>query len=154
MSNVEERLRAQGLELPKAPVPQYQYISAKRVADFVFVAGQGPSIDGMNKYVGQLGGEVTLAEGIEAAKLCALNCLACLKSIVDLDDVEDIAQVVGYVNSVAGFKQQPEVMDAASEVFIAAFGEQGKHPRAAVGTSVLPVPVEVLIVAKVKEGSQ
>ena len=151
MSRVEEKLQKEGLEVPNAPIPKYNYVPAKRVGDLVFVAGQGPFVNGKDMYPGQLGKELSVQDGAEAAKLCALNCLACLKTVVDLDDVEEIAQVVGYVNSVDGFDKQPEVMNSASNVFVAAFGEHGRHARAAVGTSVLPVSVEVVLVAKVKE---
>ena len=153
MSKVEKNLEKNSLRVPTVPAPQYNYVPAKRVGDLVFVAGQGPSVNGKNMYVGQLGRELSVQEGIEAAKLCALNCLACLKTVVDLDEVEEIAQVIGYVNSVDGFDKQPEVMNGASNVFIAAFGAHGRHARAAVGTSVLPVPVEVVIVAKVASSS-
>lgn len=153
MDKIEANLKKIGLEVPAVPVPKYEYIPAKRVGDLVFVSGQGPSRNGEAIYVGKVGGDLTVAQGREAARLSALNCLACLKQMVGtLDNVDEIVQVVGFVNSAPGFGQQPEVINGASKLLVDVFGERGKHTRAALGTSDLPgnIAVEVMLVAKVK----
>ena len=104
-------------------------------------------------YVGKIGGEVSLKEGYESAKICAINCLAAIKSVIgSLDKIDEIIKVKGYVNSTSDFYRQPEVVNGASELIVKIFGEKGKHARSALGTSVLPgnIPVELEMIVKVK----
>ena len=155
MGSIDRRLQELGLEIPTPAEPKYEYVPTKRVGDLIFVSGQGPSRNGEDVYVGQVGADLTVEEGQAAARLCAINCLACLKQAVgSLENIEDIVQLTGFVNSAPGFGQQPEVMNAASRLFGDVFGEHGRHARAALGTSNLPgnIAVEILIVAKVKDG--
>jgi len=155
MSNtaVEERLKELGFKLPVVPKPVAEYVPAKRVGDLVYVSGQGPIRDGKPVYVGQVGGEVSTGEAYKAAEICALNCLAAIKSVVgSLEEVEEIVQLRGFVNSVPGFHDQPKVINGASELLVRAFGDHGRHVRAALGTSNLPgnIPVEIEMVAKAR----
>ena len=153
-NNVEQKLRELGLELPAAPSPIAEYVPAKRVGNMVYVSGQGPIRDGKPICVGRVGREVSLEDAYAAARMTVLNCLAAAKTVTgSLDRIEDVVQVRGFVNSAPDFHDQPKVMNGASELLVAAFGERGRHARAALGTSNLPmnIPVEIEMVLSVGE---
>lgn len=106
----------------------------------------------MLKYRGKVGGELTIEQGYEAARLCTLNALAAIKAAVgDLDRVSRIVKVVVFVNSAPGFTDQPKVANGASEFLANVFGEAGQHARSAVGVSDLPLgsACEVELIAEV-----
>jgi enamine deaminase RidA (YjgF/YER057c/UK114 family) len=150
---IEHKIKELGLILPEAPKPVAEYIPAKKIGNLVFTSGQGPIKDGKFIYVGKIGGEVSLKEGYESAKICAINCLAAIKSVIgSLDKIDEIIKVKGYVNSTSDFYRQPEVVNGASELIVKIFGKKGKHARSALGTSVLPgnIPVELEMIVKVK----
>jgi len=152
-AGVEQRLAELGLALPAVPTPVAEYVPAKRVEQLVFVSGQGPIRDGKPLYVGQVGAEVSLEDGYEAARVSALNCLAAIKGVIgSLDLVDQMVQVRGFVNSAPGFHDQPKVVNGASELLVQLFGDRGRHARAALGTSNLPlnIPVEIEMIAAVK----
>jgi len=152
MANIEAKLQQMGITLPPVPKPVAAYIPARKVGNLVFVSGQGPAVEGEFVHVGKVGVNKTVQEGYEAAKICALNCLAAVKNLVgSLDKVEEIIQVRGFVNCATDFGEQPEVINGASELLQEIFGDQGKHARAALGTSSLPrdITVEVEMVVKV-----
>jgi len=154
MMNAEARLKELGFELPEVPKPVAEYVPAKRAGDLVYVSGQGPIRDGTPVYIGRVGAEVSPEDAYKAAQICALNCLAAVKSLVgSLDAVEEIVQVRGFVNSAPDFHDQPKVVNGASELLVKLFGERGRHARAALGTSNLPlnIPVEVELVARVRK---
>ena len=149
--NAVERL---GLVLPAAPKAVAAYVPWVRTGNLIFVSGQLPSKDGKVVYAGAVPTAVTLEAGVEAAKLCAINALAVLKDACggDLDQVVKIVRVGIFVQSAEGFDGQPKVANGASELFMAVFGEAGKHARASVGANALPLnaAVEVEVVAEVK----
>jgi enamine deaminase RidA (YjgF/YER057c/UK114 family) len=148
-TGVEERLKELGVKLPVVSKPVAEYVPAKRVGNLVYVSGQGPIRDGKAVYVGRVGKEVSLDEAYKAAEICALNCLAAIKSVVgSLETVEEIVQVRGADD----FHDQPKVMNGASELLTKAFGDCGRHVRAALGTSNLPgnIPVEIEMIAKAR----
>ena len=148
---VEEKLKSLGLELPEPPKPVGAYIGAKEAGGFVFVAGQGP---GPGFKMGKIGKDLTLEEGYEAAKRTALNCLAQLKALIgDLDRVEKIMQVIGFINSADGFRQQPAVLNGFTELLIKIFGDEvGRPTRAAIAVSVEGwLPVEAYMIVKLKD---
>jgi len=152
--SAEKRLEEIGVELPEAPVPMGAYVPALVVGSLAFVSGEKASIGGKMAYAGKVGGDLTIEEGYEAARICGINCLAALRSALDsLDDVERVVKVVGYVNSAPGFNQQPKVVNGASELFLEVFGERGQHARVAVGVNELPddSPVEVSMIVKLRE---
>lgn len=154
MGEIESKLEDLGLDLPEAPLPVAEYVPAKKVGNLVYGSGQGPIKNGEFLHVGKIGTDVSLEEGYEAAKICALNCLAAIKSVIgSLDKIEEIVKVRGFVNSSDDFFDQPKVINGASELLVEIFGENGKHARSALGTSVLPgnIPVELEMVVKVKE---
>lgn len=150
-TDAERKLTELGLQLPKPARPSAEYVSSKRIGDLLFLSGQGPIRDGIPLIVGQVGGEVSLAEGIEAARQAALNALAVIKDAAgSLNRVREIVQVRGFVNSAPGFFEQPVVMNGASELLAAVFGERGRHVRCALGTSSLPhnIPVEIEMIVQ------
>jgi enamine deaminase RidA (YjgF/YER057c/UK114 family) len=150
---IEDRIKSLGLELPEAPKPVANYVSAVRTGNYVFTSGQIPFVKGELKAKGKVGGELTVEEGYECAKIAALNCLAAVKSMVtDLDRVNRIIRVTGFVNSALGFTEQPKVLNGASDLLVEIFGERGKHARLAIGATELPggAPVEVEMVVEVR----
>ena len=113
---IEKKMKEMGLILPEAPKPIAEYIPAKKIGNLVFTSGQGPIKDGKFIYVGKVGGTVSLEEGYDSAKMCAMNCLAAIKLVIgSLDEIDEIVKIKGYVNSVPDFYRQPEVVNGASE---------------------------------------
>ncbi len=152
MSEVERKLQAMGLTLPDAPAPVANYVRAVQVGDLVFLSGHGPTKDGAAAYRGKLGREFSVAEGYEAAKLVMLNCLASLKEAIgDLDRVRRIVKLLAMVNSTPDFVRQPEVINGASDLLVALYGDRGRHARSAVGMVALPfdIPVEIEMIVQV-----
>ncbi|MGN6575533.1 MAG: RidA family protein [Nocardioides sp.] len=152
----EARLADLGLTLPHVPAPLAAYVPAVQVGNLVYTAGQLPLENGKLAAVGKVGegpGLITPAEAEGLARTCALNAIAAVKSIVhDLDRVTQVLKVVGFVASDPRFTGQPSVINGASELIGAAFGERGRHARSAVGVAVLPLdaPVEVELVVAVE----
>lgn len=145
---VVERLRAAGLSLPDPPQALGDYVPAVRSGSLVFTAGQLPMQDGALLATGRVGSEVTAEDAARCAERCALNALAAAAGVCDLDAVTRVVKVVGYVASSPDFTAQPTVVNGASAVMTAAFGETGKHAREAVGVASLPMaaPVEVSLI--------
>ena len=148
MSRVGDRLKEAGYVLPPAPAALGSYVPAVRAGTLVFTAGQLPLRDGALLTSGHVGDEVSAETARACAAQCALNALAAASTVCDLDEVTKAVKVTGYVASTAGFTAQPSVVDGASEVVLVAFGDTGRHARAAVGVAELPLgaPVEVEIV--------
>ena len=148
---VEARLRQAGLELPPAPQALGSYVPATRAGALVFTAGQLPVRHGSLVTSGTVDDRVPAVVAREAAAVAALNALAAASTVCDLDDVERVLRLSGFVASAPGFTDQPSVVDGASEVVLAAFGEAGRHARIAVGVPSLPkdAPVEVELVLAV-----
>jgi len=136
--SAEKRLQELGIVLPEGPAPGGNYLSAKSVGDLLYLAGAistGP--DGV--ITGTAGAGKNVAEGYAAARACALTQLAVLRhTLGTLDKVRQIVSVNGYVNAVAGFPDSPAVINGASDLLVAVFGDPGRHVRAAVGVSGLP----------------
>jgi enamine deaminase RidA (YjgF/YER057c/UK114 family) len=146
VSAVEARLAELGLSLPEVVPPLAAYQPAVRTGIHVYTAGQLPMVDGRLPVTGKVGAGVTPEEARELARTCALNALAAVKSVAgDLDRVARVVKVVGFVASAADFTGQPAVLNGASELLGAVFGDKGVHARSAVGVAVLPLdaPVEV-----------
>ena len=149
----EAKLKEMGIELPQAPKPLAAYIPAIVAGEFVYTSGQVPMAAGELKYKGKVGSDLTEEQGYEAAKLCAINCLCAIKGVIgDLDKIAQVIKVTGFVNSAPGFSSQPKVINGASEFLGQVFGDAGKHARAAVGVSELPInaAVEVEMIVKLK----
>lgn len=147
----EQRLVDLGIQLPTPPKPVAAYVPGVRAGNLVFTSGQVPFVNGELAFQGKVGGELTLEQGKEAARICALNALAVVRDIAgSLDQVKRIVKLLVFVNSAPGFSDQPQVGNGASELMLEIFGEAGRHARSAVGTSELPlnVPVEVEMVVE------
>ena len=149
--SVEARLAALGLELPEVATPAGAYVPAVISGNLVFTAGQIPLVDGKLMAEGRLGAEITAEAGKEIAQRCALNAIAAVKSVLgDLGRVKKVVKVVGFVASTPEFTAQPGVVNGASKLLQAAFGDAGIHARSAVGVAVLPLnsPVEVELIVE------
>lgn len=151
---IDARLKELGIVLPAAPVPSANYVPWVVSQNLVFIAGQIPTQDGKPAFVGKVGREFTPEQGREAARVCALNIVAHLKTACggDLDKVARCAKVGAFVNCVADFANQPEVVNGASDLIVSIFGDAGKHARFAVGAPSLPrgVAVEIDAVFELK----
>lgn len=156
MTNVdtpEQKLAALRLTLPQLPAPGGNYVSAKCVGEIVYLAGvisTGP--DGV--IAGTAGAGRGVEEGYAAARACVLTQLAVLRyTLGSLDRVAEVLTVNGYVNAVSGFADSPAVINGASDLLVAIFGDAGRHVRAAVGVSALPrnALVELQMTVRVKE---
>ncbi|MFL6114451.1 MAG: RidA family protein [Catenulispora sp.] len=148
----EAKLAELGLKLPEVVAPVAAYIPAVRTGTFVYTSGQLPMVDGALPMVGKVGAEVSPEDAKALAQRCALNALAAVKAeIGDLALVKRIVKVVGFVASAPEFTGQPAVINGASELLGAVFGEAGRHARSAVGVAVLPLdaPVEVELIVEV-----
>jgi enamine deaminase RidA (YjgF/YER057c/UK114 family) len=151
MGKIDERLRELGITLPAPRAPLANYVPARRVGNLVYTAGQ---VSGTveREVKGKLGGDLDVDQGREAARVCALNCLAALLTVLDsLDQVKQLVRVGAFINSAAGFNQQPAVANGASDLFVEVFGDAGKHARTAVGVNELPLgfAVEVELIVEV-----
>lgn len=150
----EAKLAELGLELPPAPGPGGNYLPSVRTGNLVYCAGTISVRNGEMTHLGQVGAAQTIESGYESAKVCALNTLAVLKAAVgSLAKVKRLVYVGGYVNAVSGFADSPAVINGASDLFIAVFGDAGRHARAAVAVAGLPKDstVEIQVVAEVED---
>lgn len=149
MADVEKRLRALGIELPEPSRPGANYVPHVRTGNLLFLTGQLAQWNGERRFVGKLGREFGVAEGQEAARLCALNLVAQTRAALDgdLDRVVRCVRVAGFVNSMPDFTGQSQVVNGASDLFVQIFGEAGRHARMAVGVSALPYDVAVEVEA-------
>jgi enamine deaminase RidA (YjgF/YER057c/UK114 family) len=137
--SVEEKLLALGLELPDPPKPVGNYRPARRVGNLVFTSGQTARINGVRRYVGKVGKDISDEEAYLSARDAVLNCLACVKWLVgDLDRVRGVVKATGFVNCVDGFQQQPAAINGASDLIEKLWGEAGAHARSAIGVNALP----------------
>lgn len=155
MSGVKQRLADMGMTLPPCPVPIGAYLPVLVADGLVFTSGMLPLVEGDVAVTGAVGAERTLAEGAEAARLCAVNAVAALAAhlggVAELDRVARIVQVQGHILSAPGFADQPAVLNGASEWLAAVFGETGRHTRLALGAYALPknATVELALIARV-----
>lgn len=148
----EARLAELGLTLPPVARPVAAYVPAVRTGAYVYTSGQLPMVEGTLAGTGKVGAEVTPERAKELAQICALNAMAAIKAeIGDLSRVTRVVKVVGFVACVPAFTGQPGVVNGASELLGAAFGDAGVHARSAVGVAALPLdaPVEVEVVVEV-----
>lgn len=148
----EKTLTELGLALPSAPKPVATYIPVVRVGELLFLSGVLPSRDGQLMMTGKLGQALSIEQGKEAAKVAILNALSIVKNEVgSLDRIKRIVKMVGHIASAPGFTDQPEVLNGASDLLVAIFGEAGRHARVAVGAAELPrhAPVEIELIVQV-----
>ncbi len=145
MSTIEDRLAAEGITLPDAPAPAANYVPFVKTGNLVFISGQLPLAGGKCEFVGRLGEEVEIEDGVQAARLCAINLIANLKVACggDLSKVTRVVRIGGFVAALSDFEQHPAVVNGASDLMASIFGEAGAHARAAVGVSSLPFGASV-----------
>jgi enamine deaminase RidA (YjgF/YER057c/UK114 family) len=153
--SVRDSLRDLGLEVPIAAKPVAAYVPAIRTGNLIFTAGQLPLVDGQMVATGKVGQEVDVEQAKKLAEVCALNCLAAVETVVPIERILRIVRVVGYVNGIAGFTNQPAVINGASELFLNLWGDSGKHARSAIGVYDLPLdsPIELELVVQISESS-
>lgn len=146
---ITARLEALGITLPDAPAPVAAYVPFVIDGKTLIVSGQLPLWNGEKRHLGRLGDTVDVAEGKEAAKLCALNILSQARAACDgdLDRISRCLRLGGFVASAPEFTDQPAVINGASELMLAVFGDAGRHARAAVGVASLPFGVSVEVEA-------
>lgn len=144
---VDGRLKELGIEIPTPAAPAANYVPFLRSGNLVFVSGQIPVVAGKIEGVGTVGKDLTTQQAQAIAKICAINLIAQAKAACDgdLDRVVLVVKLGGFVACVDGYTEQPEVINGASDLMVAAFGDKGRHARFAVGTNSLPrgVAVEV-----------
>ncbi len=149
----EAKLAELGLSLPATAAAAGNYVPTVRVGNTLHCAGTISVWDGKITHEGQVGREQTVQTAYESARICALNTLANIKAATgSLDQVARIVFVGGYVNAISGFADSPAVINGASDLFVAVFGEAGKHARAAVAVAGLPKnsTVEIQVIAELK----
>lgn len=147
----ENKLRELGLTLPAPPKPVANYVPAVRSGNLLFLSGVLPSREGQLVMTGKLGGNLTVEQGVEAARVAVLNGLSIVRREAGLlDRVKRIVKMVGYIASAPDFTDQPQVLNGASDLLVSVFGEAGRHARVAVGAAELPrmAPVEIELIVE------
>jgi len=145
--NIEKKLKELNIELPNAPDPVGAYVAFKKVNNLLFISGQLPISSDGKIIKGQIGKDLTLEDGQKASKLCVINILAQVKKALngDLNNIKNCVKITGFVNSTDDFKDQPKVINPASETLSAVFGDKGKHARVAISANSLPLGAAVEI---------
>ena len=149
---ISERLRELGITLPPVFSPAANYLGCVVDGDLVWVSGHGP-VSGETMVTGKVGGDLSLDQAREAARLTGLSILATLQAeLGDLDRIERIIKLLGMVNCAPGFNQTPGVIDGCSDLLVEVFGDAGRHARSAVGMAELPfdIAVEIELTARIR----
>ena len=143
--SVEQKLASLGITLPTPAAPIANYVAAVKSGNLLTVSGQLCfGADGKLVAKGQLGGAVSMEDGVKAARACAVNLLAQVKAAVgDLDKVTRVVRLGGFINSAPGYGDGPKVMNGASDLMVEVFGDKGRHARSTVGVSALPAEAAV-----------
>lgn len=151
---IEDKIKKLGIQWPEqSPQPMANYKTVRRSGNLLFTSGAGPFLNGKPIHVGKVGGEITLEQGYEAARLTAINLLSMIQAEVGSLEKIRIVKLLGFVNSVETFFEQPEVINGASDFLVELLGEKGEHARSAIGTSILPfnIPVEIEMIAEIED---
>jgi len=144
--DIEARLKALGLALPEAKAAIGTYVPFVHLGGQLMISGQLPMKDGAIAIAGTLGDGIDVAQGQEAARLCALNILAQAKAALgDFDRIAQLMRLNGFVNAAPGFADHPKVINGASDLMVEILGDKGRHTRIAVGCSSLPLNAAVEI---------
>ena len=144
---ISDNLKKLNIEIPNAPNPVGSYVAYKKSGNLLFISGQLPIASDGKMIKGKVGNELTLEDAQKASRLCVINILAQLQKAVNgnLDKVKNCVKITGFVNSTDEFKDQPKVLNSASEILSNVFGDNGKHARAAVSVNSLPLGAAVEI---------
>jgi enamine deaminase RidA (YjgF/YER057c/UK114 family) len=146
MSTPESRLEALGIILPVPAAPVANYVACVQTGSTLVVSGQLPLLDGALFATGKLGGVVTVETAVQAARYSMINVIAQVKAAVgDLSRVRRVVRLGGFIACTPDFTAQAAVMNGASDLAVAVFGEAGRHARSTIGVPSLPLdaPVEV-----------
>jgi len=142
--SIEDKLRELGFELPTPPAAVGFYVPVIRTGNLVITSGQLPFVGQEMAFAGKLGDDLHEQDGINAARICAINALAQIKACIgDLEKVKQIVRLEGNIHSAAGFQGQPHVLNGASELMVELFGDRGRHTRTALGISEMPLNAAV-----------
>ena len=148
---VEKRLAELGIDLPAATSPAANYVNAVLTGNLLFLSGKGPYRPDGSLHTGIVGQDVSVEDAYQHARLTGLHLISTMKAeLGDLDRVTRIVKVLGMVNAVPGFTQQPEIINGCSDLFVEVFGDRGRHARSAVGLGSLPRNITVEIEAIVE----
>jgi enamine deaminase RidA (YjgF/YER057c/UK114 family) len=141
---IEKKLEELGIALPTPAAPIANYVGFVRTGRLLFVSGQLCFAGGELVAKGKLGPQVTIEQGQAAARACAINLLAQIKAALgDLDKVARVVRLGGFINSAPDFLDGAQVMNGASDLMVAAFGDKGRHARTTVGVAALPADAAV-----------
>ena len=149
----EQRLQELGIELATPTSPMANYVNAVRTGNLLYLAGKGPGLPGKPLPTGKVGRDFTVEQAYVHARETGLSLIAVMKAeLGDLDRVKRIVKVLGMVNAIPEFGNQPEVINGCSDLFVEVFGDRGRHARSAVGMGSLPrgIPVEIEVIVEVE----
>ena len=150
MSKIAGRVAELSITLPTAAAPAANYVPFVKSGNMLYVSGQLPFENGQLLNNGRLGENLTIEQGYAAARQCAINIIAQINAAGALEKVKRVVRLGGFVNSAPTFTDQPQVVNGASDLFVAVFGDAGRHARAAVGTPSLPRGVSVEVDAVIE----
>ena len=137
--SAEARLLELGIVLPEVRVPLASYLQYRLCGNLLYVAGQGPGDVSGNLMTGKLGKDLSIDEGITAARLCGLNMLAVARlALGSLDRIDQAVKMLCLVNATPDFTEHPTVANGMSNLMADVFGENGRHARSAIGVPLLP----------------
>lgn len=149
----EQRLKELGIELATPTSPMANYVNAVRTGNLLYLAGKGPGLPGKPLPTGKVGRDLTVEQAYGHARETGLSLIAVMKAeLGDLDRVKRIVKVLGMVNAIPEFGNQPEVINGCSDLFVEVFGDRGRHARSAVGMGSLPrgIPVEIEVIVEIE----
>ena len=152
-SDPESRLKELGITLIKPSAPVANYVKAVRVGNIIYLSGHGPDKPEGGLVMGKVGSDLTVEQAKEAARLTGISLLSTLKAeIGNLNKVKRIVKVLGMVNAIPTFENQPQVINGCSDLMVAVFGDKGRHARTSVGVASLPsnIPVEIEMIVELK----
>ncbi len=152
MHSFEENIKNLGLKIPELPKALANYVPYKIVGKTMYISGQAPVRNSELIYKGKVGSDISVEDGIEAAKLCVINIIAAVKTGLEGDwsKLDSFVKLTGYVNCQDTFTDQPKIINGASDMLVEIFGDQGRHSRVAVGSNALPLGIAVEIDALVQ----
>ena len=148
----DENIKNLGINIPDLPKALANYVPFKIIGKTIYISGQAPVHNGELIYKGKVGSDISIEEGIEAAKLCVINIIAALKTGLEGDwgKLNSFVKLTGFVNCQDNFTDQPKIINGASDMLVDIFGDQGRHARVAVGSNALPLGIAVEIDAIVQ----
>jgi enamine deaminase RidA (YjgF/YER057c/UK114 family) len=148
--SAEDKLKALGLVLPEAVAPVATYVRFKKAGDLIYLSGQGPRQPDGSMPAGIVGKDFNVEQAYDFARDTGLGLLSAMKDACGSLDKVEVIKLLGMVNAVPGFTQQPQVINGCSDLFVAVLGENGRHARSAVGMGSLPgnMPIEIEVIVR------